>query len=610
VAPGLAVESRPDDPPPHTPGIPVLKDTIADLVRQALAALAQQGTLAASQVPDDIRVERARDRGHGDFATNVALVMAKRAGMAPRALAEAVVGALPRHEQIARAEVAGPGFVNFFLVTGARTAVVPRVLEQGAVFGHSDQGAGTAVHIEFVSANPTGPLHVGHGRGAAFGASVANLLAAVGHEVHREYYVNDGGRQMEILAVSVWLRYLQDQGVEVPFPANGYQGDYVTRIARALCDVHGDALVHAGADVTADLPADEGDGGDKEAHADALVDRAQELLGADFAAVFEHARAELVAEIEADLAAFGVTYDRWFSERGLFEAGAVDRALTELEAGGWLYEADGAQWFRAAALGDSKDRVVVRANGDRTYFGADIAYHWDKIERGFDRLIDVLGADHHGYIPRIEAALSALGWREERFQTLLVQFAQLYRGDEKIPMSTRAGRFVTLRELVDEVGADAARFFYVLRRNDQHLELDLELAKAHTHDNPVYYVQYAHARIASVMRQLTAKGYAWDRERAMASLDRLGTAHETQLLEVLERFPETVAKAAADREPHRICYYLLEEVANAFHTWYNAEQFIVDDAALRDARLALVQATGQIVRNGLALVGVSAPETM
>jgi len=586
-----------------------LKDTVTHLVRQALDQLADAGTIDRDNIPA-FRVERARDRGHADLATNVALVMAKRVGMRPHDLAEAIVAALPSDPSVARAEVAGPGFINFFLETGARTGVVRQILEQEAAFGRRKESTGQRIHLEFVSANPTGPLHVGHGRGAAYGASVANLLEAAGHDVHREYYVNDGGRQMEILAVSVWLRYQEEHGIAVAFPTNGYQGDYVRRIARALCDLHGDGLTHPGEAVTRDLPADEPCGGDKEVHTDALVDRIKALLGSDWEAVFEHARAELLAEIEDDLAAFGVTFQRWFSERSLFASGAVDRALEELADNGWLYEHDGAQWFRSSKLGDTKDRVVVRANGDRTYFGADIAYHWDKIERGFDPIIDVLGADHHGYIPRMEAAVQALGCSENRFQTLLVQFAQLYRGSEKIPMSTRAGRFVTLRELCDEVGTDAARFFYVLRRNDQHLDFDLELAKAHTHDNPVYYVQYAHARIASVMRQAESKGCPWDREHGLGHLERLVSAHETALIEVLERYPEMVAQAAAEREPHRICYYLLEDVANAFHTWYNAEQFIVDDAELRDARLALVQATGQVIRNGLDLVGVSAPDTM
>ncbi len=426
----------------------------------------------------------------------------------------------------------------------------------------------------------------------------------------REYYVNDGGRQMNILAISVWLRYLESLGESLPFPANGYRGDYVRRIAAALCDLHGERLRRPAGDILRDLPPDEPQGGDRETYIDALVARARELLGEDWEIVFEHGCAELVAEIRADLEDFGVHHDVWFSERSLYASDAVDRTLEELRAGGHLYERDGATWFRSTTFGDEKDRVVVRENGDKTYFGADIAYHRDKVERGATHLIDILGADHHGYIARMSAALEALGVDREHYRVLLVQFAALYRGSEKIPMSTRAGEFVTLRELREEVGTDAARFFYVLRRNDQHLDFDLELAKSQTHDNPVYYIQYAHARIHAVMRQLEARGLRWDRDNGVEHLDRLGTPHEEKLLAALERFPEVVVQAAAEHAPHRVCYYLLEEVANAFHTWYNAETFIVDDAALRDARLSLIQATGQVIRNGLGLVGVSAPERM
>ena len=586
-----------------------MKETVASLLERALDSLVERGLIAADARPE-IRVERARERGHGDLASNVAMAMAKAARRNPRELAAEIVAALPADPRIERVEVAGPGFINFHLATGVRTEVVRAILERGADFGRATEPSGRRVHVEFVSANPTGPLHVGHGRGAAYGASVCNLLEAAGDEVHREYYVNDGGRQMNILAISVWLRYLESLGESLPFPANGYRGEYVRHIAASLYDLHGDRLQRPAADVLADLPADERDGGDKETYIDALVRRARELLGADWEIVFEHGCAELVAEIRDDLEHFGVVYDHWYSERSLYESDAVERTLQALRDAGHLYVRDGAEWFRSTAFGDEKDRVVVRENGEKTYFGADIAYHRDKIERDNSHLIDVLGADHHGYIARMSAALQALGLERERFRVLLVQFAALWRGSEKIPMSTRAGEFVTLRQLCDEVGTDAARFFYVLRRNDQHLDFDLELAKAQTQDNPVYYIQYVHARIHSVMRQLEARGMVWEREHALASLDRLGTPHEEKLLAALERFPEVVAQAASECAPHRVCYYLLEEVANAFHTWYNAETFLVDDAALRDARLGLVQATGQVIRNGLGLVGVSAPESM
>ncbi len=588
----------------------VVKDVVADLLQRALDALIAEGKLPLTERPA-IRVEHARDRGHADLASNVALTLAKPARRPPRELAEEIVAALPGDDRIDRIEIAGPGFINFFLATGARNAIVRTILEAGATYGHSDAGAGRSIQVEFVSANPTGPLHVGHGRGAALGASVANLLAATGWRVEREYYVNDAGRQMDILALSVWLRYIEAHGEAVAFPANGYHGAYVRQIAGALQAKEGDGLVHAAASVAHELPPDAGDGGDAEAHIDALVERARTLLGDDgWERVFETGRHAMVENIRQDLAEFGVVYDRWFAERGLYTGDAVERTLERLRRSGHVYSHDGAEWFRASAYGDEKDRVVVRDNGQTTYFASDIAYHLDKLERGFDRLINVWGADHHGYVARMQGALRALTDGDDRLEILLVQFATLYRGGEKIPMSTRAGEFVTLRELREEVGNDAARFFYVLRRCDQHLEFDLDLAKAESQDNPVYYIQYAHARIASVFSQLEARAGTWDRGRGLAHLDRLGTHHETELLAALERFPEVIAQAAANREPHRICYYLLEDVANAFHTWYNAETFLVTDETLRDARLALVAATGQVIRNGLELIGVSAPESM
>jgi len=586
-----------------------LKATIADLLDRALDRLVADGTIEREVVPA-VRVEHARERGHADLASNVALAMARPAGRPPRELAEAIVGALPADDRVARVEIAGPGFINFFLAETARNAVVADILAAADAWGRSEAGGGRRVQVEFVSANPTGPLHVGHGRGAAYGACVANLLAATGWRVEREYYVNDAGRQMDILAVSVWLRYLAAEGEAVAFPANGYRGEYIRRIAEHLRAEAGTRLVRPAAEVVAELPPDADAGGDRERHIDALVERARALLGEDWPRVFAAGRDAMVDNIRTDLAEFGVVYDRWFSERALHDGDHIERALDRLRRSGHVYTADGAEWFRASDFGDEKDRVVVRDNGETTYFASDIAYHLDKLERGFDRLIDVWGADHHGYAPRVRGALEAVTNGAERLEILLVQFAALYRGGEKIPMSTRAGEFVTLRELREEVGDDAARFFYVLRRCDQHLDFDLDLAKAQTQDNPVYYIQYAHARIASVFRQLESRDASWDRARGLASLERLGSRHEVDLLAALERYPEVVAQAAATREPHRVCYYLLEDVANAFHTWYNAETFLVGDEALRDARLALVAATGQVIRNGLGLIGVSAPESM
>jgi len=591
-----------------------LKDHIQTLLSAALDRLREQGVVPA-EVDVPVQVERARDRRHGDFASNLAMRLAKPARRSPRELAEALVAALPPSEWVAQVAVAGPGFINFTLDPAAWPQVVSRILEAGEAFGHSSIGAGQRVQVEFVSANPTGPLHVGHGRGAAYGAAVADLLAAAGFQVHREYYVNDAGRQMNILAVSVWLRYLETCGEAVPFPSNGYRGAYVRDIAARLRVAEGERLCRPASEVFAGVPADAPEG-DKEAHIDALIRRARELLGeADYRRVFDLGLSLILEDIREDLEAFGVVYEEWFSERSLVASGAVEKAVARLRAAGHTYEKDGALWFRSSAFGDEKDRVLVfwrhRSNIRNllSYFAHDIAYHMDKMERGFERVIDIWGADHHGYVPRVRAALEALGCDVSRFDVLLVQFAVLYRGGEKVQMSTRSGEFVTLRELREEVGADAARFFYVMRRCEQHLDFDLDLAKSQSADNPVYYIQYAHARVCSVFRQAREKGLAWDRTRGEAALARLTEDHEQALLERLSRFPELVESAALAHEPHQIAHYL-RELANDFHTYYNAHQFLVDDADLRNARLCLIEATRQVIANGLALLGVSAPERM
>jgi arginyl-tRNA synthetase len=451
---------------------------------------------------------------------------------------------------------------------------------------------------------------VGHGRGAAYGSAVADLLAAAGFEVAREYYVNDAGRQMDILAASVWLRYLELGGEEFAFPSNGYQGDYVQDIAATLRREHGEAYHHPAAEVFAGLPPDAPAGGDEEAHIDAVVARARGLLGENrYRFVFELGLNVILDDIRDDLERFGVTYQEWFSEKSLAESGAVNRAVERLKASGHLYQRDGAWWFRSTEFGDEKDRVVVRENGQTTYFASDIAYHLDKLERGFERVIDVWGADHHGYVPRVRAALRALGHDPERLDVLLVQFAILYRGGEKVQMSTRSGEFVTLRQLRKEVGADAARFFYVMRRCEQHLDFDLDLAKSESNDNPVYYVQYAHARVCSVERQLAEKGWRHDRARGSAHRGRLTEDHEDQLVNLIARYPEVVEAAALVHEPHQLVHYL-RELAQALHTYYNAHQFLVAEPELRDARLNLVFATRQVLANGLGLLGVTAPERM
>ncbi|HEB78105.1 MAG TPA: arginine--tRNA ligase [Methylothermaceae bacterium] len=585
-----------------------MKDQLQRLLKAATDQLQRQGVLPEGiQAP--IKVERARDAAHGDFASNIALVLAKAAGMPPRKLAEQIVAALPKDPVVRGVEIAGPGFINFFIDPSAQFAVVRRILEEGKRFGRSNIGQGRRIHIEFVSANPTGPLHVGHGRGAAYGASVANLLEATGFKVHREYYVNDAGRQMDILTVSIWLRYLECCGESLPFPASGYRGDYVRAIAAKLFEQVGTAYHQPAARVLHGLPPDAPQG-DKERHIDVLIERARQLLGQQaYESIFQTGLKTILNDIREDLEAFGVRYDRWFSERDLVKSGRVEQALALLDQGGWLYRKDGATWFASSRLGDEKDRVVIRENGQITYFASDIAYHLDKLERGFERLIDVWGADHHGYVPRLKAAIRALGADPGRLEVRLVQFAILYRGKERIPMSTRAGEFVTLRQLREEVGKDAARFFYVMRKPEQHMDFDLALAVSQSNDNPVYYVQYAHARVCSVFRQLTEKGWQRDVEQGLAALTRLTESHEQALLATLSRYPEVVERAALQREPHQLTHYL-RELAGEFHTYYNAHTFLVEDAPLRNARLNLIDAVRQTIANGLGLLDVTAPESM
>ena len=585
-----------------------MKRQLEQLLESALSALT--GSVLPEPPPAGAAtVERTRDPRHGEFATNVALRLAKAAGRNPRELAQRIVGALPPSPLISRTEIAGAGFINFHLTSDAHARELASIHELGERYGRGDCGGGERIVVEFVSANPTGPLHVAHGRHAVYGSAVANLLAASGHAVHREFYVNDAGRQMDILGVSVWLRYLELCGERLAFPSNGYRGEYLLPVARRLLDREGRRLERPASRLLEGLPPD-APAGDKEQYIDAMIARARELIGGEgFGLVLELALGEMLADMRNDLEELGVTFDRWYSERSLAESGAIDRALERLAEHGRLYRKDGALWFRATEFGDEKDRVVVRENGQRTYFASDIAYHLDKRMRGFSRLIDVLGADHHGYVARVRAGLAAMGEPPESLEVALIQIVNLFRGGEPVPMGKREGQFVTLRQLREEVGNDACRLFYLMRSHDQPLDFDLELAKSRTNENPVYYIQYAHARVASVKKQLAARGIAFDCAEGIAHTALLSGAHEEGVLRSLLRYPEVLEQAAANRAPHALVHYL-RELANAFHTYYNAEQFIVDEPKLRNARLALIGAVQQVIRNGLALLGVSAPDSM
>jgi arginyl-tRNA synthetase len=555
-------------------------------------------------------IERARDTRHGDYACNIAMQLARPLKKNPREIAQNIIDGLPVSDLVDAAEIAGPGFINFRLSADAFHRELLNIIEHGAGYGRSDTANGCKVIVEYISANPTGPLHVGHGRHAAYGNSVSKLLAATGHDVYQEYYVNDAGRQMDILALSLFLRMLEKTPAKFDFPSNGYRGAYVTDIAESASeDINQLALTIDTAELFAGLPAD-APAGDADIYLDALISRMRELLGVNgFAAVLQGALDSILADIQNDLAEFGVMPDRWFSEQSLMDDGAVERALARVAENGKSYEKDGAIWFRATDYGDEKDRVVVRENGRTTYFASDIAYHLQKRERDFDLLLDILGADHHGYVARVRGGLDAMGEPPESLEVQLVQFVALYRGKKKMQMSTRSGEFVTLRQLREEVGNDAARFFFVMRSNDQHLDFDLELAKSHSNENPVYYIQYAHARLCSVMREMEARELSWDAESARAHLGRLTEEHEQTLMQTLLRYPEIIELSARQRAPQHLVHYL-RDLAQDLHTYYNAHRFIIDDEDLRNARLLLAQATRQVLSNGLDLVGVSAPEAM
>lgn len=580
-----------------------MKDAVAALFEQALDQLIADNIInSVDRKP--VQIENTRDPAHGDLATNVAMMHAKAAQISPRTVAEKLIEHLPASETIEAVEIAGPGFINVRLAKGAAFAPVIRCLAERERFGLHPT-TNERVQVEYVSANPTGPLHVGHGRGAAYGATLVNVLKARGHQVEAEYYVNDAGRQMNILAVSVYLRYLETTGEAVVFPSAGYQGQYIAELGDTLHDNTGNSIAIAFNDLIKDVTPDSET--TKDAHIDGLIQHTKEALGDRWNLPFNLALDSILEDIQGDLSEFGADFDQWFSEKSLVTSGEIDQIIVTLEERGYLFEQDGALWFRSTDFGDDKDRVVRRDNGETTYFASDIAYIANKFSRGFGRIIYIWGADHHGYIIRIKAATEALGFDPERLTIRLVQFAILYKEGERVQMSTRSGSFVTLRELRDDVGRDACRYFYVMRKADQHLDFDLSLATSQTKDNPVYYIQYAHARICRVLEGLNETPF--DAARGLNHLTKLTTQDELNLATAVGRFPEIVAKASDSLEAHLICYYLQELAAN-FHRWYNGTRLLVDDLQVRDARLALATAVQIVVRNGLDLLGVSAPRSM
>ena len=603
-------------------------DTLASLFDTAVQSLQAEGALPADW-QNNSQITRTKDASHGDFASNIAMTAAKAAKTNPRALAEKIVAALPDNQDIRQVDIAGPGFINVFLNAEAKFAVLDDIFAKQESFGLTDQFDGQKIQVEFVSANPTSSLHVGHGRGAAFGMSVSNLLEAVGYDVTREYYVNDAGRQMDILATSTYLRYLQANGETIVFPSNAYKGDYVGDIAETLKTQQGDSYVHSFEQVAKDVPEDasyEIDAagekqlisGDKEAHIDGLIANSKALLGDSYELFLNAALTGILADIKDDLNDFGVRYQCWFHEKSI-EA-EIEPALQILEDKGYLYEKDGNIWFKSTDFGDEKDRVVRRANGQSTYFASDIAYHKNKFDRGFDKVVNVWGADHHGYVPRVRAALLALGIDANRLDVVLVQFVALWRGSEKAQMSSRSGDFVTLRDLRQEVGNDAARFYYVARKPEVHIDFDLELAKSQSKDNLVYYIQYAHARVCRVLEKLATSGLEVDDVMGAQQQQLLTAASEEELIKLLAAYPATLLRAATGYEPHILTNYL-KELAALFHGWYDGNRILPisltagetsteDEMALMQARLRLSKAVRQVLANGLNLLGLSAPSSM
>ncbi|MFZ3076270.1 MAG: arginine--tRNA ligase [Psychrobacter glacincola] len=603
-------------------------DTLTSLFDSAIEVLKNDGELPADW-QNNSQITRTKDTSHGDFASNIALTAAKAAKANPRQVAEKIVNALPENQDIRQIEIAGPGFINVFLNTEAKFAVLDDIFNLQDSFGLSKQFEGQKIQVEFVSANPTSSLHVGHGRGAAFGMSVSNLLEAIGYDVTREYYVNDAGRQMDILATSTYLRYLETNGETVTFPVNGYQGDYVSDIAQTLKTQHTDTYVHRFAEIAKGVPEDaqfeiNADGekvllsGDKEAHIDGLIANSKALLGSGYELFLNEALSSILADIKDDLNDFGVSYECWFSERSIDSE--IEPVLQILEDKGYLYEKDGNIWFKSTDFGDEKDRVVRRANGQSTYFASDIAYHKNKFDRGFDKVVNVWGADHHGYVPRVKAALLALGIDADRLDVVLVQFVALWRGDEKVQMSSRSGKFVTLRELRHEVGNDAARFYYVARKPEVHVDFDLELAKSQSKDNLVYYIQYAHARVCRVLEKLEASGLSVDDAIGAAQQELLVAPSEEELIKLLAAYPATLMRSATGYEPHILTNYL-KELAALFHGWYDSNRILpvsltsgetpsADEMVMMQARLRLSKAVRQVISNGLGLLGLSAPSSM
>ena len=585
-----------------------MKNDLIRILKSALKEIGKENGIDFSN--KKVSIQENKEKAHGDYASNLAMVIAKDLSQSPREVAEKITSLLPSEEWIEKVNIAGPGFINFYLKKDTHNEVLMRIEESGKRFGTNNSGNGERVLIEYVSSNPTGPLHVGHGRGAAFGSVLSELLRIVGYKVDEEYYVNDHGRQMNILTISTWLRYLQQNGQELEFSKKGYQGEYVEQLAKELLKEESTKynLKENESDLQELLQSQE-----TEEVLDKLIKWGKLFLQENFEEIREFSLRAIMTSIKEDLKLFGVNHNLWFNESSMYfnKVGLpdIDKSIKLLDDSGFLYEKEEALWFKSTEFGDDKDRVVKRANGDNTYFASDISYHLDKYDRGYKRIINVWGADHHGYLPRVSAAMEALGKNQDMLEVVFIQFANLLRNGEKVSMSTRGGEFITLMELIEEVSSEAARFFYINRKADQHLDFDLDLAKSQTKDNPLYYIQYAHARICGVFETLKKEGRKLNQDLGLDNLDLLNLDKEIEIQKMLLQYPEVISRAAEHSEPHLICYYL-KDLSGLFHSYYNSERFLVDNDKLMNSRLFLLKGTKQVISNGLEILGIAAPESM
>ena len=585
-----------------------MKNDLIRILKTVLKEIGEENGIDFSN--KKVSIQESKEKAHGDYASNLAMVIAKDLSKSPREVAEKITSLLPPAKWIERVNIAGPGFINFYLKKDTHNEILLRIDEGGKSFGTNNSGNGERVLIEYVSSNPTGPLHVGHGRGAAFGSVLSQLFRIVGYKVDEEYYVNDQGRQMNILTISTWLRYLQQNGQELEFSKKGYQGEYVEQLAKELLKEESTKynLKENESDLLELLETQE-----TEEDLDKLIEWGKSFLQENFEEIKEFSLRAIMSSIKEDLKLFGVNHNLWFNESSMYfnKVGLpdIDKSIKLLDESGFLYEKEEALWFKSTEFGDDKDRVVKRANGDNTYFASDISYHLDKYDRGYNRIINVWGADHHGYLPRVSAAMEALGKNQDMLEVVFIQFANLLRNGKKVSMSTRGGEFIPLMELIEEVSSEAARFFYINRKADQHLDFDLDLAKSQTKDNPLYYIQYAHARICGVFETLKKEGRKLNQDLGLDNLDLLNLDKEIEIQKMLLQYPEVISRAAEHSEPHLICYYL-KDLSGLFHSYYNSERFLVDNDKLMNSRLFLLKGTKQVISNGLEILGIDAPQSM